>query len=139
MSQPLPPPSIAEPNPLYASRQELDEELSQRFIALDPSGYFLIRVDAHRQELVVEHYGNTINDRGLATDPATGEVIRCQGAEPRAPLGVYRGRTAKELGILLTEGDGPLPISRLDHALYLGRELQKAEQCLDCDQAYVQD
>jgi dihydropteroate synthase len=52
---------------------------------------------------------------------------------------VYRGRSAKELGIALTEGDGPHPLSRLDHALYLGRELQKAEQCLAAGLPYVQD
>jgi dihydropteroate synthase len=117
----------------------LDEALSQRFIALDPTGYFLIRVDADRQELVAEHYGNTINAQGLATDPDSGEVIRCQGAGPRAPLAEYRGRTAKELGMLLTEGEGSFPLSRLDHALYLGRELQKAEQCLETGEAYIQD
>jgi dihydropteroate synthase len=52
---------------------------------------------------------------------------------------VYRGKTAKQLGIELSEGDEPLPISRLDHALYLGRELQKAEQCLLEGRPYVQD
>ena len=49
------------------------------------------------------------------------------------------GSTAKQLGIQLTEGDGPHPVSRLDHALYLGRELQKAEQCLRDGTIYVQD
>lgn len=139
MSQPHPSPPSAESNPLCGDRESLDDALSQRFIALDPAGYFLIKVDAQRQELVAEHYGNTINDRGLATDPETGEVIRCQGAEPRKPQSVFRGRTAKELGILLSEGEGPLPITRLDHALYLGRELQKAEQCLKAGQDYIQD
>ena len=43
------------------------------------------------------------------------------------------------MGIQLTEGDGPHPVSRLDHALYLGRELQKAEQCLRDGSTYVQD
>ena len=127
---------------LPASSQErlaLDHALSQRFIALDPAGYFLIRVDHGQQELVVEHYGNSINEAGLATDPDSGEVIRCQGAGPRAPLAEYRGRTAKELGIALTEGEGPWPMSRLDHALYLGRELQKAERCLDIGDVYIQD
>lgn len=126
-------------SPDCQSRHELDEALSQRFIALDPSGYFLIRVDQERQELVAEHYGNTIDSRGLATDPETGEVIRCQGAGPRTPAAVFRGRTAKELGILLTERQGQVPISRLDHALYLGRELQKAEHCLDTGEPYIQD
>ena len=52
---------------------------------------------------------------------------------------MYRGRTAKELGIALTEGDGPHPLSRLDHTLYLGRELQKAEACLESGNDYIQD
>lgn len=127
------------PTPANQSRQELDQALSQRFISLDPSGYFLIKVNVHQQELVAEHYANAIDERGLATDPDTGEVIRCQGATPRVPVAVYRARTAKELGILLTEGDGASPISRLDHALYLGRELQKAEQCLSGGEVYIQD
>jgi dihydropteroate synthase len=52
---------------------------------------------------------------------------------------VYRGRTAKQLGIQLSEGEGALSVSRLDHALYLGRELQRAEHCLIAGLAYVQD
>jgi hypothetical protein len=120
-------------------RQELDGRLSQRFIALDPEGYFLIKLDRAAGELIAEHYGNGIDERGLATDPDTGEVIRCRGTGPRGPLATYRGRSAKELGMALTEGDGPFPLSRLDHALYLGRELQKAERCLDDGSDYIQD
>ncbi len=120
-------------------RRSLDDQLSQRFIQLDPAGYFLIRVDAEAGELVAEHYSNAINERGLATDPATGEVLACRGAGPRTPVAVYRGRSAKELGIALTEGEGAHPLSRLDHALYLGRELQKAEWCLEQGLTYVQD
>ena len=120
-------------------RRSLDEGLSQRFIALDPAGYFLIKIDREAGELIAEHYSNAIDDRGLATDPDTGEVISCKGSGPREPLRIYRARSAKELGMALTEGEGPLPISCLDHALYLGRELQKAEQCLESGSAYVQD
>ena len=120
--------------------QALDERLSQRFIALDPSGYFLIKVDADAGELVLEHYGNTIDEKGLARDSETGEVLSCKGGNgPRRPTAIHRGRSAKQLGIHLTEGDGPHPLSRLDHALYLGRELQKAEQCLREGKTYVQD
>ena len=120
-------------------RCALDERLSQRFIALDPAGYFLIRLDREAGELIAEHYGNGIDERGLATDPDTGEVLSCRGAGPRAPVAIYRGRSAKELGMALTEGDGPHPVSCLDHALYLGRELQKAERCLEDGSDYVQD
>jgi dihydropteroate synthase len=69
----------------------------------------------------------------------TGEVLACRGGEPRQPRAVFRGRSAKEVGIQLTEGEGQQPLSRLDHALYLGRELQKAEGCLVQGLLYVQD
>ncbi|QNI43456.1 uncharacterized conserved protein UCP037673 [Synechococcus sp. A15-28] len=118
----------------------MDDRLSQRFIALDPSGYFLIKLDADAGELVLEHYGNTIDEKGLARDSETGEVLSCKGGNgPRRPSAIYRGSCAKQVGIQLTEGDGPYPVSRLDHALYLGRELQKAEQCLRDGSNYVQD
>ena len=122
-----------------SQRRDLDDRLSQRFIALDPEGYFLIKLDRSSGELIAEHYGNGIDERGLATDPETGEVLSCRGAGPRTPQAIYRGRTAKELGIALTEGEGPHPLSRLDHALYLGRELQKAELALASGEEYIQD
>jgi dihydropteroate synthase len=131
--------SPGSPEPEEGSRQALDDRLSQRFIALDPAGYFLIRVDRSAGELVAEHFGNSIDDRGLATDPETGEVLSCRGGDPRLPKAVFRGRTAKEVGIRLTEEADPPPLSRLDHALYLGRELQKAERCLLEGTPYVQD
>ena len=121
------------------SRQQLDDQLSQRFIALDPAGYFLIRIDLEAAELVVEHYGNGIDERGLATDPDTGEVLSCRGGGVREPLAVFRGCSAKQLGIDLTEGPGPHPLTCLDHALYLGRELQRAQACLEQRIEYIQD
>ena len=120
-------------------RRSLDQQLSNRFIALDPAGYVLIKLDVAAGELIAEHYGNGINERGLATDPDTGAVLSCRGGAPRQPLAVYRGRSAKELGMALSEGEGPHPLSCLDHALYLGRELQKAEQALELGLPYVQD
>ena len=127
--------------PAFAERlQALDERLSHRFIALDPKGYFLIKVDHAAAELVLEHYGNTIDEKGLARDDETGEVLSCKGGNgPRQPSAVYRGITAKQVGIQLTEGEGSHPLRCLDHALYLGRELQKAEVCLKAGTSYVQD
>ena len=125
---------------LAESLQDLDDRLSQRFIALDPSGYFLIKVNHSAAELVLEHYGNTIDEKGLARDSETGEVLSCKGGNgPRQPSAVFKGRTAKDVGIQLTEGEGPHPLSTLDHAMYLGRELQKAEACLLSGARYVQD
>ncbi len=119
--------------------QVLDDELSKRFIELDPSGYFLIKLNQLTKELVVEHYTNDIDDAGLATDPDTGKPIDCSNSVMRTPTKIFKGRSAKEIGIKITEGSGPIPLSRFDHALYLGRELQKAEECLLTATPYVQD
>lgn len=120
-------------------RRHHDDRLSRRAIALDPCGYFLISLDRDAGDIVAEHYSNTINDHGLAADPDTGEVLACRGGAPRRPVATYRGCSAKELGIRLVEEADPCPVSRLDHALYLGREFQRAEACLESGRDYVQD
>jgi len=117
----------------------VDEELSNRSISLDPKGYFLIRIDYESSELIVEHFLNNIDELGRATDPITGEPISCNQEKTRGPCKTFRGRTAKELGTKLTEGPLPYPLSKLDHALYLGRELQRAEGCLKDGLPYIQD
>ncbi len=116
-----------------------DDRLSRRAIALDPSGYFLIYLDRDSGQIIAEHYSNTINDKGLATDPETGEVLACSGGAPRQPVATYRGCSAKEVGVRLVEEANPCPVGQLDHALYLGRELQRAEACLENGHDYVQD
>ena len=120
-------------------RTKLDNELSNRFIDLDPDGYFIIYLDREQGLICAKHYTNTINDKGLATDPETGEVLACKGSLERTHTTVYTGRTAKELGVEITEKADPCPISRLDHALYLGREFMKAEIALFSGTEYIQD
>jgi dihydropteroate synthase len=120
-------------------RMRLDAQLSQRTIQLDPNGYVLIKLDREKGELIVEWFSNGINEQGLATNPETGEVLACKGSAPREPIKIFKGRSAKELGIALTETNEQPFISKLDHALYLGRELQRAEACLANGSDYVQD
>ena len=125
---------------ISAEIDSLDEHLSKRFIALDPSGYFLIKLDHEAAELVLEHYSNTIDEKGLAHDPETGNILSCRAAtDKRKPSAVFRGRSAKELGIKVTEQGQNYLLSRLDHALYLGRELQKAEICIRNGHNFIQD
>ncbi|MFQ3679000.1 MAG: DUF4346 domain-containing protein [Pseudanabaenaceae cyanobacterium] len=121
------------------ARQSLDDRLSRRPLTLDPGGYVVIFVDESTQELVAKFYTNFIDERGLACDPATGKPIPCDGGTPREPARVCRGRTAKELCVALLEGENPIPITRLDHAAYLGRECQRAEEALRNGTPYVQD
>ena len=124
---------------IKTSIELIDKELSNRKISLDAEGYFLILLDKESKEIVVEHYSNNIDPTGRALDPATGKPIGCNDTTKRTPLKVYRGRSAKEIGIKLTEGKTKNPISKIDHALYLGRELQKAEGCLISGERYIQD
>ncbi|BAW95347.1 dihydropteroate synthase [[Synechococcus] sp. NIES-970] len=120
-------------------RAKLDHELSSRFIELDPKGYFIIYLDRDQGLICAKHYTNTINDQGLATDPETGEVLACKGSLERTHTTLYTGQTAKELGIKITEEANPCPLSKFDHALYLGREFMKAEIALLSGEEYIQD
>ena len=116
----------------------IDKKLSQRDIVLDSSGYFIIKIDQINKKIVVEHYLNNIDEKGIALDPITNKPIQCDKQNKRQYNKIFEGNTAKEIGILITEKNNNL-LSKLDHALYLGRELQKAEECLLKDHEYIQD
>ena len=115
-----------------------DKKLSQRDIILDPSGYFIIKIDQINKKIIVEHYLNNIDSKGIALDPLTNKPIQCDKQNKRQHNQIFEGNTAKEIGILIVEKNRNL-ISKLDHALYLGRELQKAEECLLKNNEYIQD
>ena len=124
---------------LINSIKLLDTKLSKRQIELDPKGYFLIKIEPKTNELILEHYLNDIDQKGRAIDPKSGEPIGCKTKSRNQPNNIYRGKSAKQLGIQISEGHGPFPISHLDHAIYIGRELQRAEQCLITGKQYIQD
>jgi dihydropteroate synthase len=73
-------------------------------------------------------------------------VIPCSGYSPPAPR-TFSGATAKAVAVAVLEAeggpaagaDGKACVSRLEHAAYLGRELQRAEEALRHGTAYVQD
>ena len=122
----------------FDEKINIDYNLSNRYIDLDPNGYFIIKVDLVENKIILEHYLNNINDDGYALDPETNEPIKCDSENKRVCNEVFEGISAKQLGILITEERNDL-ITRFDHALYLGRELQKAEECLYKKLPYIQD
>ena len=124
---------------LIRSIKFLDDKLSKRQIELDPKGYFLIKVEPSTHELILEHYLNNIDNKGRAIDPESGAPIGCKAKRSNQPSNIFRGKSAKEVGIQISEGQGPFPISCLDHAIYIGRELQRAETCLKTGEQYIQD
>jgi len=116
----------------------IDNNLSNRYIDLDPNGYFIIKVDLEENNIILEHFLNNINDDGYALDPETNEPIKCDSQNKRVSNEVFKGISAKQLGIMITEERNDL-ITRFDHALYLGRELQKEEESLYKTLPYIQD
>ena len=109
----------------------LNDKLSQRFIELDPGGYFLIYIDREKSLICADHYTNDINEQGLAVDPDSGDVIACRGStQKRLPTICFKARTAKELCIQIFETSKSCAVTKLDHAAYLGREFMRAEHAL---------
>jgi len=125
-------------NSSLEEKMNIDNDLSNRYIDLDPKGYFIIKVDFNEHKIILEHFLNNINEEGYALDPETNEPIKCDSQDKRVSNEVFEGISAKQLGILITEERNDL-ITRFDHALYLGRELQKAEECLYKKLPYIQD
>ena len=125
-------------NKIFEKKIILDNDLSNRYIELDPKGYFIIKIDLQTKQIILEHYLNKINEEGYTLDPKTNEPIKCDSKEIKTCNEIFKGISAKEIGIEITEKRKDL-ITRFDHALYLGRELQKAEECLYKKLPYVQD
>jgi len=125
------------PNP--EELKQIDDQYSNRFINLDPEGYFIIYIDRKNNLICAEHYTNTISETGVALDPETGKPLPCDKPLKRVPTVIFKGRTAKEIGIKITEESAKLPLSCFDHALYLGREFVRAEIALLSGEDYIQD
>lgn len=82
-------------------------------LSCDPAGYFIIQPDREAGQLVLEHYQTS---GVLAT--------------------VIHGKTGPEVYHMAIECG---LLSRMDHAAYLGRELQRAEAALLSGEDYTQD
>ena len=124
---------------LLDNLKAIDDKLSQRYIDLDPAGYFIIYIDPEQGLIFAKHFSNIIDERGLAVDPETGKVIPAKGKVERTHTTVYSGRTAKELSVKMFEETQPCPVTMFDHAAYLSREFTRAEMALATGQEYVQD
>lgn len=126
-------------NAILESQTAINEKLSQRFIELDPGGYFLIFLQPEAGLICAEHYSNDINEQGLAVDPETGEPLACRGSLKRQPTARFQAQTAKELCIQIFETPEISLVTKLDHAAYLGREFMRAELALASGMTYLQD
>ena len=87
----------------------------------DNKGFFVIIVDHEKKKIVVEHY-NYVKDKNLIKTGKINEVVEGANAEELCKKIIKKGL-----------------LSRLDHASYLGRELQKAEHALKNNLEYTQE
>jgi tetrahydromethanopterin S-methyltransferase subunit A len=87
----------------------------------DTKGFFVILVDHDKKKIVVEHY-NYVKDKNLIKTGKINEVIEGVDAEELCKKIIKKGL-----------------LSRLDHASYLGMELQKAEHALKNNLEYTQE
>ncbi len=126
-------------NDLAQTIKKLDDQLSKRHIDLDPGGYFIIYIDRENSLICTKYFTNIINEKGLAVDPETGEVIAARGKNNRTAETLFTGRSAKELCVKVIEQNPDCSITMLDHAAYLGREFMRAEIALIQGTEYIQD
>eukprot|EP00977_Amphora_coffeiformis_P030139 scaffold44905_cov183-Amphora_coffeaeformis.AAC.2 len=126
----------------------IDKYLSSRQQQMDAKGYFLIKLDRDASPkpglIVVSFCSCMINDKGEVCD-LQGKKIPCCGDDAKIQrpesMKVWKCRTAKEVTTEIFERWSELPELQLSmgHAAYVGREAQKAEQCLYSGEHYQQD
>ncbi len=98
-----------------AQIKEIEAQASIEWIS-DPNGFFVISVDKNRNKIIVEHFQNNKLKNKIVGDSAE-EICK----------------TIVHLDLI---GDFD---QKLKHAMYLGRELQKAEIALNNNLNYEQD
>ena len=84
-------------NKILEKKIKFDENLSNRYIELDPNGYFIIKVDLKLRKIILEHYLNKINEEGYALDPKTNEPIKCDSKEIKNCNESFTGKVLKKL------------------------------------------
>jgi len=90
-------------------------------LVFDKNGFFVILLDREKGKIILEHYLNVEKGKVLATGKLN-KIIEGNNAEEICHTVINQGL-----------------ISRLEHAAYLGRELQKAEISLKNKLPYEQE
>lgn len=115
----------------------VDKILSTRGLAMDAKGYFLVKLDGGM--IVSTFHSCVLNDKGEVCD-LEGKKIPCDGTNRPVPMKKWECRTAKELTTEIFERwDHAKDVLTVGHAAYIGREAQRAEQCLYAGDRFQQD
>ena len=96
------------------------EKTSQKDVKLDPAGFFVIEINRKENEIRVEYYSNVYKNNRIVS----GNIQK-----------VFTGNKADALCDTIARNINDL---QAEHYLYLGRELQKAEDALKNNTKYFQ-
>ena len=94
------------------------EKTSQKDVALDPKGFFVIEV--HDNKIRVEYYTNVYKENSIIS----GKLKK-----------FFSGKNADALSDTIVEH---VPGLRPEHYMYIGRELQRAQYALEKNKEYIQ-
>eukprot|EP00571_Detonula_confervacea_P003025 CAMPEP_0172314828 /NCGR_PEP_ID=MMETSP1058-20130122/23356_1 /TAXON_ID=83371 /ORGANISM="Detonula confervacea, Strain CCMP 353" /LENGTH=336 /DNA_ID=CAMNT_0013028775 /DNA_START=97 /DNA_END=1107 /DNA_ORIENTATION=+ len=118
----------------------LDKLLATRPLMMDDKGYFMMKLDHAKGVICVTYHSCIKNDKGEICD-VRGKKISCCSCNNRPePMETFEARTAKELTVNIFERwEHAKDLVTVGHAAYIGREAQRAEQCLFAGKFYQQD
>eukprot|EP00581_Thalassiosira_minuscula_P033314 CAMPEP_0183786324 /NCGR_PEP_ID=MMETSP0739-20130205/66965_1 /TAXON_ID=385413 /ORGANISM="Thalassiosira miniscula, Strain CCMP1093" /LENGTH=365 /DNA_ID=CAMNT_0026030365 /DNA_START=111 /DNA_END=1209 /DNA_ORIENTATION=+ len=120
-------------------REMLDKFLSARGLTMDDKGYFMVKLDHSKGVIRVTYHSCIKNDKGEICDVHGNKISCCSGKSPD-PMETFEARTAKEMTVKIFERwEHAKELVTVGHAAYIGREVQKAEQCLFAGKFYQQD
>jgi len=94
------------------------EKTQRKDVVLDNEGFFVIEV--RNSEIIVEYYSNVYKDKRIVSGSLEN---------------VFSGNKADALSDTIVKY---VPNLRAEHYMYLGRELQKAQDALEENKKYVQ-
>mmetsp|Transcript_20642 Transcript_20642/g.32501 ORF Transcript_20642/g.32501 Transcript_20642/m.32501 type:complete len:337 (-) Transcript_20642:200-1210(-) len=122
-------------------RAVLDQLLSTRSLTMDDKGYFMMKLDHAKGVIRVTYHSCIKNDKGEVCDVHGKKISCCEGNNNRPePMATFEARTAKELTVMVFERwEHAKDLVSVGHAAYIGREAQKAEECLFAGRFYQQD
>ena len=96
------------------------EKTPEKDVKLDPKGFFVIELDKNQGQMRIEYYSNVYKKERIVS----GNLQK-----------VFTGKKTDALCDTITKH---IPDLQPEHYMYLGREIQKAENALNKNEKYTQ-
>ena len=97
------------------------EKTPKKDIILDPNGFCVIEINQKDKQIIVEYYSNVYKNKKIVS----GKLKK-----------VFIGNKTNELCDTIAKN---VPKLQPEHYMYLGREIQRAQNALEKNTKYVQD